>query len=719
VIPRRVTRLIVTLLACAVGAPVAAALPKADLHLPPLRTDRTILGLGEKEVLVVKLAPEWSEGYTQTAIQGQLNRSAPTMWLDNVRVGWDQGEGPYKDYYHKEHGYTFRAFDGSTGELITKVAPLFNGLVVFEDGKYTDPHVFHAMNLASLNGLIPVSRKLYGENRVQLGSVKVVAEINKRDVPPREPHYMSMIATMMPLSDRESCFSVRMWDADTTHPSGTNQALDYAFFRKSFMFAVHDGDNTSSETDRLTRVILKRLKRPGLVMGWGDNEGSFCRRLSECGHTWMATACAPNLSFHAMVKPLTPPPFKQSLTPRIDKAQKKVYLAVMSNEGDTATVLAQLFYRAWFQSRGRIPITWGLDPLHGKLFPAAVEYLFRTKTDKDFIMPGPSGAGYFYPDFMSTSNLRDVVRMTAKLQESSYPYLDISLWGCDDRAALDTYLENFPGIRGITINTPIKPGAGAMVDGRFVPVLGHPDGCHYWITNEKFFKNEKLQTTSALAFFEDLYTSGPLPRFVPLYGVAAPPLLDQIVELSEKLDPAKFEFVDYGTLYHLAAQHPAGQSLRTVAPLNHKWSADLATSPGAFSKRWSSPIVKRTTAGLHIEVGPGQPWAAMAIEGVQLPANAQEIRVRVSEIGGSAAYSIYLVKDYLGFGGEELDEVFRYSTEKETRARFSRKARGSMGEPFKQLRFDVLGKPGSFVVIEGIDILTTEGETKTLGRAHK
>ena len=702
---RATRRLMVILLACASGVSVSGALPKADLHLPAIRVDRAKLGLADKEVLVAKLSPVWSEGYTQTAIQGQLNRSGPVMWLDNVLVGWGQGEEAYKEYYHKEHGYNFREFTGSTGQLIEKVAPLFNGLVVFEDGKYADPHIFHAMNLASLNGLIPVGRKFYEENRARLAGLKIVAEINKRDVPAREPHYMAMIAGMMPLSDKESCFSVRMWDAETSHPSGTNQALDYAFYRKSFMFAVHDGDNTSSETDRLTREILKRMKRPGLAMGWGDNEGSFCRRLSECGHTWMATACAPNLSFHAGVKPLVPPPYQQSLEPSIDKAQKKVYLAVMSNEGDTATVLAQLFYKAWSQGRGKIPVTWGLDPLHGKLFPAAVEYLFRTKTNKDFIMPAPSGAGYFYPDGMSTRDLRDVVRMTADLQKQSYPYRDISLWGCDSREALDTYLKNFPGIRGITMNTPIKPGAGAMVGGRFVPVLGHPDGCHYWITSEKFFKNEKLQTTSALAFFEDLYTSGPLPRFVPLYGVAAPPLLDQIVELAGKLDPSKFEFVDYGTLYHLAAQYPAKQSLKTVAPLKHQWSRDLATSSGAFSKRWSDPIVKQTTSGLRIEIGPGQPWAAAAIEGVKLPSNAKKIRVRVSEVGGTAAYSIYLVKDYLGFGGEELDEVFRFSTSKETRARFSPKARHALDEPFLQMRFDVLGKSGDYVVIEGIDIL--------------
>lgn len=704
-IHRRATCLMVVLLACTVGAPVATAPPKADLHLPPVRVDRSRLGLAGKEVLVVKLSPEWSEGYTQTAIQGQLNRASPVMWIDNVLVGWDHGEGTWKEYYRKEHGYNFSEFNGSTGELIEKVASLFNGLVVFEDGRYSDPHIFHAMNLASLNGLIPVSRKFYEANRARLGGAKIVAEINRRDVPAREPHYMSMITGMMPLSDKKSCYSVRMWDAETSRPNGSNQSLDYAFFRKSFMFAVHDGDNTSSETDRLTRAILKRIKRPGLVLGWGDNEGSFCRRLSGYGHTWLNTACATNLSFHAGVKPLAPPPYKQSLTPGIDKAQKKVYLAVMSNEGDTATVLAQLFYRAWSQGRGRIPITWGLDPLHGKLFPAALEYFFRTRTGKDQIIPGPSGAGYFYPDSMSTRDLRDVVRMTAGMQKTSYAYRDISVWGCDDRTALDTYLENFPGIRGITMNTPIKPGAGVMVGGRFVPVLGHPDGCHYWIVNEKFFKNEKLQTASALAFFEDLYTSGPLPRFVPLYGVAAPPLLDQIVELAGKLDPAKFEFVDYGTLYHLASQYPASRSLKTVAPLRRHWSRDLATSSGAFSKRWSDPIVKQTTGGLRIEIAPGQPWAAAAIEGLKLPSNAREIRVRVSEIGGSAAYSIYLVKDYLGFGGEELDEVFRYSTSRETRARFSPKARRALGEPFLQMRFDVLGKPGDYVVIEGIDIL--------------
>lgn len=122
---------------------------------------------------------------------------------------------------------------------------------------------------------------------------------------------------------------------------------------------------------------------------------------------------------------------------------------VASNEGDTCTSLTQMHYRAWnYPEPGAYPITWALNPLYARMLPAAVELYFRTRTENDFLSPGPSGCGYYYPSAMSLVYLDDIIALTDEAHGCSYNWDLLSFWGASSLPALGLSPSACRGLRG-------------------------------------------------------------------------------------------------------------------------------------------------------------------------------------------------------------------------------------------------------------------------------
>lgn len=183
----------------------------------------------------------------------------------------------------------------------------------------------------------------------------------------------------------------------------------------------------SPEQAAMYERILDALETPAQINGYGDPEGEWCRLLSQHGHySFHAFA---NWSFHNKV-PSARSRFQQqiSFVPETTEPETdRFYVCFMTSEGDTMKGPIPFFYDSWFdESRGKVPVNWGINPLMAELFPAMLEYYYDTATPDDYLFVGCSGAGYCYPDDMK--DLDRFARHTAKAcAEAGTPVID--LWG--------------------------------------------------------------------------------------------------------------------------------------------------------------------------------------------------------------------------------------------------------------------------------------------------
>ncbi len=104
-----------------------------------------------------------------------------------------------------------------------------------------------------------------------------------------------------------------------------------------------------------------------------------------------------NQSFHSQAprKPL-----QQNPQHALDKPmEKKIYLCVAMADYDSATLLYDFLPRYWENSsRGKIPLSWGINPNLLETYPDLIAYFYETASPKDTFLADANAAGYITPN---------------------------------------------------------------------------------------------------------------------------------------------------------------------------------------------------------------------------------------------------------------------------------------------------------------------------------
>ncbi len=698
---------------------------RADYGFAPRTVEPEAIGLAADEVYIAKFSSisEYKQGehpydeyVLKLAIQGLVNRDGPRLWLDFTEYGWPHGEQTWRTYYADTRGQRFRELTGGLDALVRMAAPAVNGIILY-DMEPAD-RLFLALNLANLNACLPVSRRLYDAHREAFAGLPVV--LGPEAMPESsEAIWDWLIENALPLTDRTRAHSAGATLGDRVI-GGTwahyIHGLDLPFRQRDFIFnlspcpaprehANYMVTGSAAESALFDRV-MRALKPPAAVFGWCEPEEVFVERLAQFGHYLDNTAAGTNLSFHIGVPPLSPPPYTQDDTPRIDKPKRKCYLAFVSNEGDTTPALVHLFYRGWLSpGRGKVPINWAINPDLAARFPSLVEYLFRTRTPNDRFVFAPSGAGYTSP--RNQAQLDAFLEHTARRLEV-VRLREGELW-YPEREALTRYAELIPGLRGLVIQAHGAQQEGALfsVGENALPVIRHRWACSYWMTKGDLCRVKdgamRIDIEGFKAFLDGIYESGNLPRFVTFYGMQEN-LPEELAKLDAALDHSRFEIIDYGTLFHLAAQvHPPTLAPQTPAKAKCTWSPQLLGDAGAWD-RSNDARVDAADGGLRVEVAQGKTWAVAVLRDVQIPQDATHLDVRVGQLSEGAHWVVKLSGDLDGFGLWDDDVPFGQSPYiGETTAGLSHRVRSALGRPLGGIQIGLAGPGGSSVVFEVLD----------------
>lgn len=247
-----------------------------------------------------------------------------------------------------------------------------------------------------------------------------------------------------------------MPDAVASYAAGAwiLMGLDYTVSRKVYHFYQDKTPFVDGGYPNLDR-ILADFKTPGLVFGWLGNEDYACMKMGKYGARY-AGGLPQNFSFWQWVpleKPGRPVPLPQRRD--VTRLENKVYVNFSWASADYVQISYNLMDGLWpDRNRGRVPMTWGFNPLLARYAPAFVEFFARSATPKDSFWGFTAGYTHlsgFPPDRLQTYS-EETRRGLHELGLS--PVVDV--WDCDSycRApleALAAQTNEFAGIRLMSV----------------------------------------------------------------------------------------------------------------------------------------------------------------------------------------------------------------------------------------------------------------------------
>jgi alpha-L-fucosidase len=642
---------------------------QADLKLPCKPISSSMLGLAPKQAFVVDFHDQsmWDKNseaairdvYDQKilklAIQGMINRHGEFIYMDHGKF-LGNPPAPYDRFWinrlHDKYGFDFIELGSSDEAFISKFASMFNGIILF-DPKPSDNYIL-ALNLSNVNFCLPVSTSVYSKYRKCFGDLPVLVEIKKHDIS-RSQIYEWLIKEVMPQADKTAGYALgtRFPDNLVSYkdywPNYINGGVDYAFYRKMFFFNVTplsapitagiDGKDVvvqgNVQDQQVFEKIMKSFKPPAVIMGWSEPEATY----SSWGHIMGHNIWMPSGSFITQIKPTKKPPYVQDNTPKILNPEEKIYLAFVSNEGDTISHTYNMHWNAWQSpSRGKVPMNWAIAPVWVPMFPIIYEYLYETATPNDRFVCAPSGAGYAVVNRMDQELAEKFVKTTDRMMRDYLPLTELCTWGSDDRRVEESFVRNIKGLRGIYEHDGRAkyPQIWNLTTGdKTVAIQRYScDYQGYWFN--KFLTGDRKQVKEDIyQYLDEAYSGLPKPYYMLFYYLEDV-VPERIMEIKNRLDPNKFEIIDMGTMAHLMKNSPNCQADIKAAQIPKNsvtWNSEMAKQPEKWST-YNDAKLEKTENGLRLIVPPGKSEAWIGIKNLVVPRNTTGIAFDLKKITG-------------------------------------------------------------------------------------
>jgi len=125
-----------------------------------------------------------------------------------------------------------------------------------------------------------------------------------------------------------------------------------------------------------------------------------------------------NQSFHSQA-----PRRKLEQNPTVKKdlpLEKKVYISIAMADYDSATLLYEFLPRYWENpARGKVPLSWGINPNLLETYPDVIEYFYSTATPDDTFLADANAAGYIAPNRIEPKYLRLFTEHNKKFYEEA------------------------------------------------------------------------------------------------------------------------------------------------------------------------------------------------------------------------------------------------------------------------------------------------------------
>ncbi len=128
---------------------------------------------------------------------------------------------------------------------------------------------------------------------------------------------------------------------------------------------------------------------------------------------------AADLLNNATVMSAVPAPIRAFQPPApVPELKNKIYVTITMSEGDNMQYCEHRLRQIWDDpNRGQLPINWSISPFMLDIGTPMLHYYQSTQSPNDFLVAGPSGAGYTYPAAWPAADFPAYVQRTGQYME--------------------------------------------------------------------------------------------------------------------------------------------------------------------------------------------------------------------------------------------------------------------------------------------------------------
>lgn len=292
----------------------------------------------------------------------------------------------------------------------------------------------------------------------------------------------------------------------------------------------------SPEVRLATRLQRSVAARPiPTLFGWHtqrDDELSFMVLLSANGLRLVPSHLATDLSFHSRL-PLAGAFEQDHAAPGDVRLESdKVYLTFTLSDGDQLVLMDTAELGNWRrEARGSVPFNWEVQPLLVDLAPALLSRYYATRTPNDYLIAGPSGAGYVIPPLLP--NLKAYLEHTEAVCRRA-------------------------GIRVLTSYIADPPRRVVREHGRLAGMIGYLAGYVHFGRTPLSFAGDRPFIANAWPHAEHIWDDsdtclaavralvdapGGTPRFVAVHLSAYKTTIGDVADFVSRLDPRRVKVV--------------------------------------------------------------------------------------------------------------------------------------------------------------------------------
>jgi hypothetical protein len=329
-------------------------------------------------------------------LQGIVNRRRPRIYLLQ-RAG--EGKTTWLDTLAVPHATIANPWD-----LIARYRSEIKGIVI------DDPNVPATVNVATT---------LAGLDDAVVASPDLASRLQNDD----------HLAVIEDLRGRfASDLAADRWEVDnlwprTTHrlfvgigPREAAQFRDYPVAVKALAIALRVGDpDERALWDKLARDMPPNSPYVGFfdIHERASGEIPGIRFLTERGLYDVAGTLFENATaFSGVAAPSLADPQPPAAA---GAPQNKIYVTMTMSDGDNLQYMEHRMRMAWNdQARGQVPLNWTVQPLAADIAPMLLGYYRKTASADDYLMAGPSGAGYAFVSTFPIDAYNDFARQTGR-----------------------------------------------------------------------------------------------------------------------------------------------------------------------------------------------------------------------------------------------------------------------------------------------------------------
>jgi hypothetical protein len=358
-----------------------------------------------------------------TTLQGVVNREQPSIYLLQP-----QNEGLAT--WLTELGVPYQQVAAPL-DLLTRYRDRVRGAIVYDPAVTATVNV--ATTLAGLHDAVATSAELAAST-----GLPVLTDLRGR--------FADDLAAY-------TWAAANLWQA-TSHrlivgldPAVSGYLRDYAVANRAMVVFL---DPATEGEGPLLSSLLADLPTPSPYLGWwpasvnGEDDGT--QLTSQHGVYVVAADWCTNLTVFGGV---SAPIRDHQYAPPVPVLANKIYVTLTMTEGDNLQYGQHRMRQIWDDpNRGKVPLNWSTQPLALDAAPAILSYYQRTASPNDYLMAGPSGAGYVYPSDWPSSTLDRYTRQAASYTRRTGLPAQVILNRLDgndipfDEATADQYIDD-------------------------------------------------------------------------------------------------------------------------------------------------------------------------------------------------------------------------------------------------------------------------------------